>query len=62
MNDAPPYSDQYENFAISRSPSGVLTVRFHTDGKNTPLPAPPTTTSRGSSRTSHMTATTKCSC
>jgi enoyl-CoA hydratase/carnithine racemase len=33
MNDAPPYSDQYENFAISRSPSGVLTVRFHTDGK-----------------------------
>ena len=33
MNDAPPYFDRYENFAISRSPSGVLTVRFHTDGK-----------------------------
>ena len=32
MNDAPPYFDRYENFAISRSASGVLTVRFHTDG------------------------------
>src|ERR1700757_1031879 len=28
-----PYFDRYEHFAISRSPSGVLTVRFHTDGK-----------------------------
>jgi len=33
MSDAPAYFDRYENFAISRSPSGVLTVRLHTDGK-----------------------------
>jgi enoyl-CoA hydratase/carnithine racemase len=32
MSDAPPYFDRYENFAVSRSASGVLTVRFHTDG------------------------------
>lgn len=32
MNDNPAYFDQYENFALHRSPSGVLTVRFHTDG------------------------------
>lgn len=33
MVDMPEYFDRYENFAISRSASGVLTVRFHTDGK-----------------------------
>ena len=33
MNDTQTYFQRYENFAISRSPSGVLTVRFHTDGK-----------------------------
>jgi enoyl-CoA hydratase/carnithine racemase len=33
MNEIPAYFDRYENFAISRSPSGVLTVRFHTEGK-----------------------------
>src|ERR1700756_897773 len=33
MNERPFYFDRYENFAISRSASGVLTVRFHTDGK-----------------------------
>ena len=33
MSISPPYFDNYENFAIIRSPSGVLTVRFHTDGK-----------------------------
>jgi enoyl-CoA hydratase/carnithine racemase len=33
MSDPQAYFDKYENFAISRSPSGVLTVRFHTDGK-----------------------------
>jgi enoyl-CoA hydratase/carnithine racemase len=27
------YFNKYENFALSRSPSGVLTIRFHTDGK-----------------------------
>lgn len=32
MNDAPSYFDRYENFAIRRSASGVLTVRFHTAG------------------------------
>ena len=36
MNDpsapAPEYFTKYKNFALSRSPSGVLTVRFHTDG------------------------------
>jgi len=29
----PGYFDQYENFVLSRSASGVLTVRFHTEGK-----------------------------
>jgi enoyl-CoA hydratase/carnithine racemase len=33
MNDAQAYFNRYKNFAVSRSPSGVLTVRFHTDGK-----------------------------
>jgi enoyl-CoA hydratase/carnithine racemase len=28
----PEYFTKYRNFALSRSPSGVLTVRFHTDG------------------------------
>jgi enoyl-CoA hydratase/carnithine racemase len=33
MNDGPAYFSRYENFVLDRSPSGVLTVRFHTDGK-----------------------------
>jgi enoyl-CoA hydratase/carnithine racemase len=33
MSDPPAYFNEYENFALSRSPGGVLTVRFHTDGK-----------------------------
>jgi enoyl-CoA hydratase/carnithine racemase len=33
MNDMPSYFDRYENFALSRSASGVLTLRFHTGGK-----------------------------
>jgi enoyl-CoA hydratase/carnithine racemase len=33
MNETPAYFDRYDNFLISRSPAGVLTVRFHTDGK-----------------------------
>jgi enoyl-CoA hydratase/carnithine racemase len=33
VSDTPDYFNRYENFALSRSPSGVLTVRFHTDGK-----------------------------
>jgi enoyl-CoA hydratase/carnithine racemase len=33
MNDTPPYFEKYQDFAIRRSSSGVLTVRFHTDGK-----------------------------
>jgi enoyl-CoA hydratase/carnithine racemase len=33
MTDTQAYFDKYENFAINRSPSGVLTVRFHTAGK-----------------------------
>ena len=33
MNGIPAYFDRYENFVLSRSASGVLTVRFHTDGK-----------------------------
>jgi enoyl-CoA hydratase/carnithine racemase len=28
----PEYFTQYKNFALSRSASGVLTLRFHTDG------------------------------
>ncbi len=32
MNVTPAYFDRYENFVLSRSASGVLTVRFHTDG------------------------------
>lgn len=32
MSDTPAYFDGYENFVLSRSASGVLTVRFHTDG------------------------------
>jgi enoyl-CoA hydratase/carnithine racemase len=33
MNDNPAYFDRYADFILSRSPSGVLSVRFHTDGK-----------------------------
>jgi enoyl-CoA hydratase/carnithine racemase len=33
MSDPQAYFNKYENFALSRSPSGVLTIRFHTDGK-----------------------------
>ena len=32
MSTTPDYFDQYENFALTRSESGVLTLRFHTDG------------------------------
>jgi enoyl-CoA hydratase/carnithine racemase len=32
MSENPAYFEKFENFAISRSPSGVLTVRFHTEG------------------------------
>jgi enoyl-CoA hydratase/carnithine racemase len=32
MEDTMAYFDNYENFAVSRSPSGVVTVRFHTEG------------------------------
>jgi enoyl-CoA hydratase/carnithine racemase len=32
MSKIPSYFDKYENFAVTRSPSGVLTLRFHTDG------------------------------
>lgn len=33
MSESPAYFDRYENFKLHRSASGVLTVRFHTDGK-----------------------------
>lgn len=33
MNETPAYFNRYQDFAISRSPNGVLTVRFHTEGK-----------------------------
>jgi enoyl-CoA hydratase/carnithine racemase len=33
MNEQPGYFARYENFVVSRTASGVLTVRFHTDGK-----------------------------
>ena len=33
MNDVPDYFDQYENFVLNRSATGVLTARFHTDGE-----------------------------
>jgi enoyl-CoA hydratase/carnithine racemase len=32
MHDIPDYFTRYENFVLSRSATGVLTVRFHTDG------------------------------
>jgi len=32
MADTPDYFDRYENFALTRSDSGVLTLRFHTNG------------------------------
>jgi enoyl-CoA hydratase/carnithine racemase len=32
MNPTPDYFDRYENFALTRSESGVLTLRFHTAG------------------------------
>lgn len=32
MDQIPGYFNRYENFALSRSAHGVLTVRFHTDG------------------------------
>ena len=30
MSPTPDYFDRYENFALTRSESGVLTLRFHT--------------------------------
>ena len=32
MSHVPEYFGGYENFAMTRSPSGVITVRFHTNG------------------------------
>ena len=32
MSNTPDYFDRYENFALTRSESGVLTLRFHTNG------------------------------
>jgi enoyl-CoA hydratase/carnithine racemase len=32
MSTTPDYFDRYENFALTRSESGVLTMRFHTNG------------------------------
>ncbi|HEX4865000.1 MAG TPA: enoyl-CoA hydratase/isomerase family protein [Acidimicrobiales bacterium] len=32
MDTTPVYFDRFDDFAITRSPNGVLTVRFHTDG------------------------------
>ncbi len=32
MSPTPDYFDRYENFALTRSESGVLTLRFHTTG------------------------------
>ena len=32
MEDMPAYFDKYQDFVLSRSASGVLTVRIHTDG------------------------------
>jgi enoyl-CoA hydratase/carnithine racemase len=32
MSPTPDYFDRYENFALTRSESGVLTLRFHTGG------------------------------
>ncbi|HEX4671039.1 MAG TPA: enoyl-CoA hydratase/isomerase family protein [Solirubrobacteraceae bacterium] len=32
MSPTPDYFDRYENFALTRSESGVLTLRFHTSG------------------------------
>ena len=32
MSTTPDYFDRYENFALTRSESGVLTLRFHTAG------------------------------
>jgi enoyl-CoA hydratase/carnithine racemase len=32
MKEIPDYFDRYENFVLSRSENGVLTVRFHTEG------------------------------
>jgi enoyl-CoA hydratase/carnithine racemase len=34
MDEQPAYFTAYQDFVISRSESGVLTVRFHTDGKD----------------------------
>ena len=33
MSDTQAYFNRYKDFVVSRSPGGVLTVRFHTDGK-----------------------------
>lgn len=33
MSSSPDYFDRYENFALTRSTSGVLTLRFHTNGE-----------------------------
>ena len=32
MSTTPRYFDRYETFALTRSDSGVLTLRFHTNG------------------------------
>jgi hypothetical protein len=32
MSPTPDYFERYENFALTRSESGVLALRFHTAG------------------------------
>ena len=55
----PAYFTAYENFAVTRTASGVLTVRFHTGGARSPSPAPPTPSSPGFWKTSPSTGPTR---
>ena len=61
MSTTPDYFDRYENFALMRSESGVLTLRFHTNGGPVTFTGTTHSDCRDCSRTSRSTAATRCS-
>lgn len=54
----PGYFTRYKNFALSRSASGVLTLRFHTGGRPHTFDGTTTMTCHACWRTSRSTRTT----
>jgi hypothetical protein len=58
----PAYFTAFKNFAFTRTLSGVLTLKFHTEGGPATLTGQMRTDSRGPCTRSGMTGTTGCWC